>query len=125
MIDFKNAQYAKLKEIDINSMHKGVNFILTESEEVVSAFKGIRDSVIFTNKRAIAVNVQGLTGTKVDFTSLPYKNIVAFSVETAGNFDLDAELDLWFSGLGKVRFEFKGKVDIKKIGKMISEYALN
>jgi hypothetical protein len=67
----------------------------------------LRDYVAFTSKRIVAVNVQGMTGK--DFTSLPYSKIQAFSIESAGTFDLDAELELWFSGLGKVKFEFKGK----------------
>ena len=74
--------------------------------------------------RLIAVNVQGITGEKRDFTSLPYSKIQAFSVETAGTFDLDAELDLWFSGLGKVRLEFKGNADIRQLGQMIASYLL-
>lgn len=65
-----------------------------------------------------------MTGKKRDFTSLPYSKVQAFSIETAGTFDLDAELDLWFSGLGKVRLEFKGSVDIRKLGHMIANYVL-
>lgn len=91
---------------------------------MISAFKGIRDSVIFTNKRVIALNVQGVTGKKKDYTSLPYSKIQAFSVETAGTFDLDAELDLSFSGLGTVRFEFKDKVDIRALAQLIGSYVL-
>jgi PH (Pleckstrin Homology) domain-containing protein len=72
----------------------------------------------------IAVNVQGMTGKKRDFTSLPYSKIQAFSIETAGTFDLDAELDLWFSGLGKVRLEFMGNSDIRQLGHMIAAYVL-
>jgi len=70
------------------------------------------------------VNVQGLTGKKRDFTSLPYSKVQAFSIETAGTFDLDAELDLWFSGLGKVHLEFKGNADIRQLGQMIAGYVL-
>ena len=66
------------------------------------AYKGMRDYVVFTSKRIIAVNLQGMTGKKKDFTSLPMSKVRAFSMETAGTFDLDAELELWFSGLGKV-----------------------
>jgi hypothetical protein len=84
----------------------------------------MRDFVVFTDKRLIAVNVQGMTGKKRDFTSLPYSKIQAFSIETAGTFDLDAELDLWFSGLGKVRLEFKGNSDIRQLGHMIATYVL-
>ncbi|MGY1673828.1 PH domain-containing protein, partial [Geodermatophilus sp. SYSU D00710] len=67
-------------------------------EQVHLAFKTVRDFVAFTSKRLIAVNVQGFSGEKRDSTSLPYSQIQAFSVETAGTFDLDAGLDLWFSG---------------------------
>lgn len=98
--------------------------MLVPGEEVLSAFKGIRDSVLFTNKRVIAINVQGMTGKKRDYSSLPYSKVQAFSVETAGTFDLDAELDLTFSGLGTVRFEFKGGVDIRSIAQLIGSYVL-
>jgi hypothetical protein len=63
-------------------------------------------------------------GRKRDFTSLPYHKIQSFSVETAGTFDLDAELDRWFSGLGKVRLEFKGSANIQQLGHMIASYVL-
>lgn len=62
---------------------------------------------------------------KKDFTSLPYAKISAFSVETAGHFDLDSELELWFSGLGKVKFEFSGNSNIVEIGQIIGSFALN
>lgn len=72
----------------------------------------------------IAVNVQGITGKKRDFTSLSYSKIVAFSMETAGTFDLDAELELYFSGLGKVKFEFTGQTNITQIAKVIGAFVL-
>ena len=84
----------------------------------------MRDRVVFTNKRIISVNVQGLTGKKVDYTSIPYSRIQAYSVETAGFFDLDAELDLFLSGLGKIRFELRGSSNIVALCKAISEYIL-
>ena|SRR5450631_1442353 len=78
----------------------------------------MRDSVVFTNKRLIAINVQGLTGKKRDYSSLPYSKIQAWSIETAGRFDFDAERELWFSGLGMVHLDFKGQVDIRTTGKL-------
>lgn len=66
------------------------------------AFKGIRDYIVLTSKRIIAVNVQGMTGKKENYTSLSFSKVQALSLETAGEFDLDAELELWFSGLGRV-----------------------
>ena len=80
--------------------------------------------MIFTNKRIIAINVQGLTGKKKDLTSLPYAKIQVFSVETTGVLDLDCELELYFSGLGKVKFEFVGGFDIVAFNKLISNYVL-
>jgi hypothetical protein len=124
MIDFQNASLIKLQQVDPAGVVGDVQPLLVPNEQVVAAFKGIRDYVAFTDKRVIAVNVQGMTGKKRDFTSLPYGKIQAFSVETAGRFDLDAELELWFSGLGKVRFEFRGQVDIRTLSQLIATYTL-
>ena len=124
MIDFKNSDYVKLKQIDPSSVLKDVQPLLIEPEQIIGAYKAIRDYCIFTNKRLIAVNVQGVTGKKKDFSSLPYSKVVAYSVETAGVFDLDSELELYFSGLGKVKFEFKGSSNIVQIGQTISRYIL-
>jgi hypothetical protein len=122
MIDFKNGVLFKLKMNDEYAAR--VADLLVNEEQVVSSFKALRDGVVFTSKRIIAVNVQGITGSRKDYTSLPYSKIVAFSVETAGSFDLDAELDLWFSGLGRVRFEFTGQTNVVQLSKLIAEFAL-
>jgi len=124
MIDFKNASYFKLKSVDNNTYSNLISTTFIDGENIISTFKGIRDGVVFTNKRIIAINVQGLTGTKIDFTSLPYSKIQAFSVESSGVFDLDSELELWFSGLGKVKFEFVKNANVSEICKMISERVL-
>ena len=124
MIDFKNANYFKLKAVDNSTYESLISGTFANGESILSTFKGIRDGVVFTNKRIIAINVQGLTGTKKDFTSLPYSKIQAFSVETAVVFDLDSELELWFSGLGKVKFEFVKNANVSAICKMISERVL-
>ena len=124
MIDFSNASVFKLKKTDASKFDSEMRDILIEDEKIIGCYKDIRDHVVFTNKRVIAVNVQGITGKKKDFTSLPYSKITAYSVETAGTFDLDSELDLYYSGVGRVRFEFKGSSDILEIGRIISKYAL-
>ncbi len=124
MIDFQNASVFKLKEGKADDIAGNVVPLLVDGEEIIAAFKAVRDYVVFTDKRLIAVNVQGLTGKKQDFTSLPWSKVQAWSVETAGHFDLDAELDLWFSGMGRVRLEFKGQADIQRLSKIIASYAL-
>lgn len=124
MIDFSNGSVFKLSPCPSEEIAPSVAPIIVAGEQVVSCYKAVRDFVVFTDKRMIAVNVQGFTGKKRDFTSLPYSKVQAFSIETAGTFDLDAELDLWYSGLGKVRLEFRGNSDIRQIGQMIATYVL-
>lgn len=124
MIDFKNASFVKLREVANSEGQDMVGDLLIDGESIFASFKGMRDMTMFTNKRIIAVNVQGITGKKVDFTSLPYSKVQAFSLESAGTFDLDTELELWFSGLGKVRFEFNSKFDVKAFSKFLGGYLL-
>ena len=124
MIDFKNADFLKLKPTDARAYADFIVPMFVPGEEIIGTYQAIRDGVVFTNKRVIAMNVQGITGKKVDYTSLPYSKVQAYSVETAGTFDLDCELDLFFSSLGHVRFELRGGCDIRALCRVISEYIL-
>lgn len=124
MIDFQNASFMKLKPVPDSDFSEMIVPMLIGGESILSSYRGMRDGVVFTNKRIIAINVQGMTGKKKDFTSLPYSKIQSFSVETAGVFDMDSELELWFSGMGKVKFEFVSKANVSEICKMISEKVL-
>lgn len=100
--------------------------LLIPSEEIEAGFKIIRDTFIFTNKRLILVDVQGLTGSKIEYFSVLYKSITRFSVETAGSFDLDAELKIWISGeqTPSISKRFNKKVDIYEVQKLLAEYTL-
>jgi len=124
MIDFSNATFSKLNMVSNDSFASQVESILIDGESILSSYKGIRDGVVFTNKRIIAINIQGITGKKKDFTSMPYSKVQVYSVETSGVFDLDSELDLWFSGIGKVRFEFTSKSNVAEICRSISNFIL-
>ena len=124
MIDFKNGFLIKLKKSSTPTHATSIQPLMVSGEQIISEYASIRDFIVFTNKRIIAVNVQGVTGKKKDFTTLPYSKIQAFSIETAGVLDLDSELEIYFSGLGKIRFEISGKNDIAEIGKIISEKIL-
>ena len=85
-------------EISVDDVQRDYAPILIPGENVLAAFKTVRDVVFLTNYRLALVDVQGLTGRKVDVQSIPYKSIVRYSVETAGTFDLDADLKIWVSG---------------------------
>lgn len=124
MIDFQNASFAKLKPVDPTPILSMIQPMFVQGEQIIASFQGIRDSVTFTNMRIIAINVQGMTGKKKDFTSMPYSKIQVYSVESAGVLDLDSELELYFSGVGKVKFEFVGNADISGICRLISGYVL-
>ena len=125
MIDFQNASFLKLRAVPNSSYEAIVAPTFVRNEQIVATFQSVRDGVVFTNKRIIAINVQGITGKKKDMTSLLFSKIQAFSVESAGTFDLDCELDLWFSGLGKVRFEFANNINVSEIGRIISEFTID
>lgn len=124
MIDFKNSSVFKLKRIDNEDAKKDFHAFLIDGESIFATFKTIRDQVVFTNKRVIAANVQGITGSKVDYTSIPYRKINTFSIETSGTLDLDCEIQLYISELGRVDFEIKGDFDIVGFNRLISQYVL-
>ena len=124
MIDFNKSGIFKLKPIDSKEVLAPIGNFLIDGESVFAAFKSVRDQLVFTNKRIIAANVQGMTGSKVDYTSIPYSKIQTFSVETAGVLDRDCEIEIYISAVGKVRFEIKGGFDIVTFNKLISSHVL-
>ncbi len=125
MIDFNSeGLFARLRKVDDEAFGKIINDFLIGGETVIGAYKSMRDGVVFTNKRIIAINIQGITGKKQDYTSIPYNRISTFSLETAGVFDLDSELEIYMSGVGRVKFQFTGATDVKAICKAISTYTL-
>ncbi len=123
MIDFENGSIIKLHRDNTMRM-RDVEELLIDGETVIGSFTSVRDYVVFTNKRIIAVNKQGVTGTRMDYTSLPFSRVVVFSIETAGTLGYDSELQLYFPNVGKVCFEFTGMSDIMEIGQAISAYVL-
>jgi hypothetical protein len=100
--------------------------LLVEDEGIELGFKLVRDTFIFTTKRLILVDVQGLTGSKVSYTSISYKSISRFSVESAGTFDLDAELKIWVSSeaVPSIRKQFNKSVNVYDVQKVLANYVL-
>lgn len=126
MINFNQNSVWNLKPIDTGAVRSEVNGLLINGEEIMAAFKTIRDQLIFTNERIISIDVQGLTGKRKSYTSMPYSKIQFFSIQTPGFAELipDSELTLTFSNGYVATFEFKGNVNIGEIGRKISEYVL-
>jgi hypothetical protein len=112
-------------EIKVEDVSKEMKDLLAPSEKVEHAYKLIRDLFIFTDKRLLLVDKQGLTGKKVEYHSIPYKSVVHFSVETAGTFDLDAELKIWLSGsAAPIQKTFNKQLNIYKVQSVLAEYVL-
>lgn len=106
------------------SIPDDVQDLLVEGEVAIAAYKTFRDSAIFTNKRLIVRDAQGLTGKKVEIYSLPYSAINMWSTENAGNFlDVNAEVELW-TRAGHIKVNLKKGVDVRKIDKLIAEAIL-
>lgn len=82
---------------DNDKVERDLEAILIPGEQVELAYVLVRDLIVFTEKRLILVDKQGVTGKKTSYKSLPYKSISRFTVETSGHFDLDAELKIWVS----------------------------
>ena len=125
-VNFNRESVWDLRPIPVRDVRDEVLGLLLEDEEINSAFKTVRDQLVFTNKRIIAIDVQGITGRRESFSSMPYSKVQFFSIQTPGFAELvpDSELFLMFSNGFTAKFEFKGNVDIGAIGRMISEYVL-
>lgn len=97
--------------------------LLGQGEQIYAAYLLVRDAILFTNRRLIMVDKQGVTGRKVSYHSIPYRAITHFSVETAGTFDLDAELSIWISGSHEpVHKRFNRQVDIYEVQGILSHF---
>ena len=119
-----DANIMNLKEISLQSVRPEVPTLLVNGENMVMAFQTVRDQVIFTDKRIFVVNVQGITGKRTSYFSYPYSKVQYFGIETAGVLDIDSELVFAFSNGARLQFDFKSKVDIRKISMMVSNYIL-
>lgn len=98
--------------------------LLSEGEDIELGFKLIRDTFIFTTKRLILVDKQGITGSKTEYKSIPYRSISRYSVETAGTFDLDAELKIWISSevQPSIVKKFNNSVNVYEVQKVIAQH---
>ena len=125
-VNFNSNSVFNLKPINAEGIRKEVDGLLIEGEQVEFAFQTVRDQLVFTNKRIISIDVQGITGKRKSFATMPYSKIQYFSIQTPGFMELipDSELFIMFTNGFTAQFEFKGAVDIGKIGRMLSEYVL-
>lgn len=112
--------------ISNDDLTKNFGQLLIADEKIELGFKLFRDTFIFTNKRLIIVDVQGLTGSKTEYLSIAYKSISRFSIETAGTFDLDAELKIWISSeaVPSIRKKFNKSVNVYEVQRVLATYVI-
>ncbi|MFP3122579.1 PH domain-containing protein [Ectobacillus funiculus] len=112
-------------EVDIEEIRAEFQKILAPGEKIEKAYRLICDMFLFTDKRLILVDKQGLTGKKTEYHSVPYRSITHFSIETAGNFDLDAELKIWLSGSQTpLQKQFNKSLNIYELQSVLAAYVL-
>lgn len=111
-------------EADVEDVERAIEKILAEDERVERAFRVVRDLLIFTNRRFIMVDRQGVTGKKTTYDSIPYRAISHFAVETSGHFDLESELKIWISGTDTpIQKTFARGPAILEVQKALASYA--
>ncbi len=112
-------------EVDNDDLEELLANTLIDGETVQKAYKVIRDMFIFTNKRLNSIDKQSVTGSKVEKVSVTYSKINKISKESAGHFDLDAELKIWVgSDPTPISKDFKAGDNINEVYRIISEFAL-
>ncbi|PKH66181.1 helicase [Flavobacterium sp. ALD4] len=112
--------------VSLEQLTKQYGQLLIDGEEIELGFKLIRDTFIFTTKRLILVDKQGLTGSKTEYKSISYKSISRFSIETAGTFDLDAELKIWVSSelQPSIKKQFNKSINVYEVQKVLAHHVL-
>lgn len=117
-----NKLLGNASEVSSEKLNEKYGRLLTDNENIELGFKLLRDTFMFTNKRLILIDVQGLTGSKVEYMSMPYKSISRFSLETSGTFDLDAELKIWISSenIPSVSKKFNKSINVYEVQKYLA-----
>ncbi len=121
---FLNAIMGNASEMGLEELEKEVAALLAPGENITKGYKLVRDFFIFTDKRLLMVDKQGLSGKKVSYHSIPYKNITQFSIETGGTFDMDADLKIWVSSSGMLEHKISKGCDILDLQRELAKHIL-
>jgi hypothetical protein len=123
---FFNKILGNASEVSVEKLMTKYGRLLCDNEQIELGFQLFRDTFMFTNKRLILIDIQGITGSKVEYKSMPYKNISRFSLETAGTFDLDAELKIWISSESQpsVSKKFDKSIDVYEVQRYLASKVL-
>ena len=111
--------------VEIKKYHAEFGQLLIDGEIIEAGFVVARDTFLFTNKRLILVDIQGISGRQLEYLSIPYSRIMKFSVQTGGSFDLDAELKLWIgSETIPLEKKFNKEMNVYDVQKVLASHIL-
>lgn len=113
--------FSVVEEVGPQDGRELYSFLLAKDESVEHSYRHSRDRVILTDRKIVAINVQGITGKKKEYRVFPYTKISSFSVETAGVLDADSDFKIWVSGVGVFEIKFAKKIDIRALGEFLSQ----
>jgi len=120
-----NALFGNASKVDAAQVQDAFQQVLARGEQIEQAYELVRDNLIFTNKRLLLVDKQGVTGKKIGYHSIPYRSITHFSIETAGHFDLDADLKIWISSThDPFVMQFNRWLNIYEVQGVLASYVL-
>lgn len=112
-------------ETDTAAIQLELSQLLAPGEQVCKSYAVVRDLLVFTTKRLLLIDKQGVTGKKREYLSVPYRSIERYSTETTGHFELDADLKIWVRGVAEpISKQFRGDKLIYEVSRTLSEYAL-
>jgi len=124
MSNLQSIPFGKLKPANDEKFLPKLVPMLAEGEELIGSYQSMGGGMVFTNKRIIAIKVQGISGKACRFTSLPYSRIQTYAVKTAGLSSFANVLYIWFAGMGKIRLNFSGTTNVAYLCRIISENVL-
>lgn len=120
-----DAIFGNASEMSPEALQREYGVLLCEGERIEKVYKLIRDRWVFTNKRLIIQDTQGVTGKKREYHSIPYRSVEHFSIETAGTFDMDAEMKIWIRGCGEpLEQNFGKQTNIIEVQQVLAKYVL-
>lgn len=123
-VDFQNNKLLKLAPVNVHEL-AWVDDTLIEQEKGLLAFQGVRDSILFTNLRAVLRNVKGATGTEVAITSIPFNKIDVFTIETSGIIGISVSLTLYIGHIPPIVMEFTRDTNVKTLKGLLSRAVLS
>ena len=110
---------------ETRKFHSDYGQLLVDGEIIEKGFAVLRDTFLFTNKRLILVDIQGVSGRQIEYYSIPYNKITKFSVQTGESFDLNAELKIWVgSDTIPVEKKFNKDISVYEVQKVLASHVL-